>query len=36
MFLQMVVNKCGLKTAKKLLKDNKIHDGFMNLLQCER
>ncbi|WP_066309180.1 hypothetical protein [Bacillus sp. FJAT-29814] len=35
-FLQMVANEGGLKTAKKLLKENKISDGFMNLLQNNR
>lgn len=36
-FLQMVSNEGGLKTAKKLLADsNKVSDGFMNLLECNR
>ncbi|CEG27129.1 hypothetical protein [Bacillus sp. B-jedd] len=36
-FLQMVSNEGGLKTAKKLLADsNKVSEGFMNLLECNR
>lgn len=35
-FLQMVANEGGLETAKKLLLENKISDGFMELLQNNR
>jgi hypothetical protein len=35
-FLQMVSNEGGLRTAKSLLKDEKISDGFISLLENNR
>jgi hypothetical protein len=35
-FIQMVANEGGLKTAKKLLIDKKVNDGFLKLHECDR
>lgn len=35
-FYQMLVNMGGVATAKRLLNDDKIHDGFTRLWECGR
>lgn len=36
LFRQMLVDMGGVATAKRLLNDDKIHDGFTRLWECGR